>query len=86
MKDALRVHLSSDNKVLFMRNKGMGFTLVELLVVISIISMLLAITIPSLNKARQYSKRTACKAQLHDIGMALRMYLDNNRNKMPPAI
>jgi prepilin-type N-terminal cleavage/methylation domain-containing protein/prepilin-type processing-associated H-X9-DG protein len=62
-----------------------GFTLVELLVVISIISLLLAIAVPSLNKARQYSKRTACKANLHDIGLGLRMYLNDYRNVMPPA-
>jgi prepilin-type N-terminal cleavage/methylation domain-containing protein len=60
-----------------------GFTLVELLVVIGIIALLLGILMPSLNKVRQISRRVVCKAQLHDIGLALKMYLDNNRNFMP---
>ena len=62
-----------------------GFTLVELLVVIGIIALLLGILMPGLGKVRQISRRVACKAQLHDIALAFRMYLDDNRNVMPPA-
>jgi prepilin-type N-terminal cleavage/methylation domain-containing protein/prepilin-type processing-associated H-X9-DG protein len=62
-----------------------GFTLVELLVVISIIALLLGMLMPALNKVRQISKRAACKANLHSIAEALQMYLNDNRNTLPPA-
>lgn len=51
-----------------------GFTLIELLVVISIISLLVGILLPSLNKARENSKRTACRALLTGIGRAMELY------------
>jgi Tfp pilus assembly protein PilE len=60
-------------------------TLVELLVVIGIITVLLGILVPSLGKVRQIARRTMCKAQLHSVAQAFRMYLDDNRNTMPPA-
>jgi len=63
-----------------------AFTLVELLVVISVIGLLLAILMPALNKVRQIGKRTVCKANLHSVAQAFRMYLDDNRLVMPPAI
>lgn len=66
-----------------MRKKA--FTLVELLVVISVIAMLMGILLPVLNKARQSGKSTVCKANLHSIAVAFRMYLDDNRNLMPDA-
>jgi prepilin-type N-terminal cleavage/methylation domain-containing protein/prepilin-type processing-associated H-X9-DG protein len=62
-----------------------GFTLIELLVVISIIAILLAILIPSLSKAREKVKDTACKSNLKNVGLALLMYLDANERKLPPA-
>ena len=62
-----------------------GFTLVELLVVISIIALLMGILAGALGKARQIARRTACKANLHSVAQAFRMYLDDNRLTMPPA-
>jgi prepilin-type N-terminal cleavage/methylation domain-containing protein len=58
----------------FKRNNRFGFTLVELLVVISIIATLLAILIPSLQKAREQAKKAICRANLHSIGTALLAY------------
>jgi prepilin-type N-terminal cleavage/methylation domain-containing protein len=63
-----------------------GFTLVELLVVISIIAMLMGILMPALNAARRNSYKSGCKQNLHGIGIAFRMYLDDNGNKMPAAM
>jgi prepilin-type N-terminal cleavage/methylation domain-containing protein len=68
-----------------MNTKRNAFTLVELLVVIGIITVLLGILVPSLGKVRQIARRTMCKAQLHSVAQAFRMYLDDNRNTMPPA-
>jgi prepilin-type N-terminal cleavage/methylation domain-containing protein len=56
-----------------------GFTLVELLVVISIIAMLLAILIPSLNNARLQARSIVCRAHLKQLGAAGMMYtVENN--------
>jgi len=62
-----------------------AFTLVELLVVIAVISSLVAALVPAVGKARACARRGACRSQLHDIGMGLRMYVDDNRNRMPIA-
>ncbi|OHB53042.1 MAG: hypothetical protein A2Y07_06485 [Planctomycetes bacterium GWF2_50_10] len=59
-----------------------GFTLVELLVVISIIALLLAILVPSLTKARQSAQKVVCGNNLRQIGLGYAMYLNENRNKV----
>ena len=60
-----------------------AFTLVELLVVIGIIGLLVGILLPTLSRARAASNRTACAAQLRDIGHAFTMYMNDSRNKLP---
>jgi prepilin-type N-terminal cleavage/methylation domain-containing protein/prepilin-type processing-associated H-X9-DG protein len=62
-----------------------GFTLVELLVVISIVSVLCGILAPAVGKARAQARRGVCRSQLHGVGMAMRMYVDDNDNVMPVA-
>ena len=54
-----------------------AFTLVELLVVVAIIALLISILIPSLTGAREYARRTVCKTNLHQFGLALAMYADD---------
>jgi prepilin-type N-terminal cleavage/methylation domain-containing protein/prepilin-type processing-associated H-X9-DG protein len=63
--------------------KQKGFTLIELLVVISIIAVLLGILLPSLGKAREKVRETACKSNLKNIGLAVSMYLDAYDRKFP---
>lgn len=55
-----------------------AFTLVELLVVISIIALLLAILIPTLSKARKQAKAVVCKSNLKQWGLMYGMYCDDN--------
>ena len=61
-----------------------GFTLVELLVVISIIALLVAILLPALSKMRERGNRTACASNMRQVGVALVNYASENRGKLPP--
>ena len=55
-----------------------GFSLIELLVVVSIISLLLAILLPALRGAREQSRRMACQNNLRQLATAWHLYLEDN--------
>ena len=68
-----------DRRLLLRKTKlHSGFTLVELLVVISIIALLLAVLMPSLNRARQQAQSMVCKANLRTIGQVELLYATAN--------
>jgi|GEM_PF-1960098 len=66
-------------------NKKSGFTLIELLVVISIISLLIAMLLPALQKSRQAARLIACGSQIHSIGQALHIYIIDNNQALPSS-
>ena len=62
-----------------------GFTLVELLVVIGIITILIAPLMPALQKARQVAQRLECASHLQQMGVAIQGYANEQQGLLPYA-
>ncbi len=60
-----------------------AFTLVELLVVIAVIGILAGLLLPALGRAVEAGRSTACLGNLHQCGLALQLYVQDNNNRLP---
>lgn len=65
------------------RNQKPAFTLIELLVVVAIISMLIAILLPSLSRARQQAKSVICQSNLRTLGQGITTFAAGNNDRLP---
>jgi prepilin-type processing-associated H-X9-DG protein/prepilin-type N-terminal cleavage/methylation domain-containing protein len=68
---------------LLWQERKIAFTLIELLVVIAIIAILASMLLPALSRAKAHGLSTACKNHLHQMGIALAMYVQDSRDLYP---
>jgi prepilin-type N-terminal cleavage/methylation domain-containing protein/prepilin-type processing-associated H-X9-DG protein len=60
-----------------------GFSLVELLVVIAIMGLLVSLLLPAIQYSREAARRTNCKSNLRQIGLAIHLFADTHRGDFP---
>ncbi|MFH1301605.1 MAG: DUF1559 domain-containing protein [Planctomycetota bacterium] len=68
-----------------MLRRNRGFTLIELLVVIAIIAILIALLLPAVQQAREAARRSSCKNNLKQLGLALHNYHEAH-SRFPPGM
>ena len=62
-----------------------AFTLIELLVVMVIIALLVGLLLPALGRAREEARKTQCRSNLRQIGLAMNIYTNDNKGWTPPT-
>jgi type II secretory pathway pseudopilin PulG len=69
-----------------LQTRATGFTQIELLVVLGIISLLVSLALPAVQRARESARRIDCASRLKQIGLAVLNYADQHGGWLPPAM
>jgi len=77
--------LASLARVSRSRDRARGYSLLELLTVIAIIAVLAAILFPVIGRAKEAARKAVCMSNLHQVGLAIRLYCDDFDGRMPWA-
>jgi len=62
-----------------------AFTMIELLLVIAILAILAGMLLPVISRTKEAARSAACLGNLHQIGIALQIYVQDNQNRLPVA-
>ena len=84
MKPASKIAVAGLSRPRGGRRELRAFTLIELLVVIAIISILAAMLLPAISRAKGPATGISCINNVHQLGVALQMYADDNHGYYPP--
>ncbi len=79
-----RIGKSAYGESAFTRRASRGVTLLELIIVLTIIGIMLAMLFPALMAMHQHALRTDCESHLHQLYIGLSTYVDVNRSFVPP--
>jgi prepilin-type N-terminal cleavage/methylation domain-containing protein len=81
----LRFYLVCKRMIMAKRTGVIGFTLVELIVAIAILSLLASFLLPAVSRARESGRKAVCMNNLRQIGLALEIYIAGNNFCYPSA-
>ncbi len=63
-----------------------GFTVIEVLVAVSVIAILIAVMLPSISLVQESARRMVCASNTRQIGLGLHMFSNDNRDLLPPSV
>lgn len=63
-----------------------GFSLLDMLVTISVIAVLLSLLMPGLQGVREATRKVVCSSNVRQLGLSAALYADQNRGQIPPSI
>jgi prepilin-type N-terminal cleavage/methylation domain-containing protein/prepilin-type processing-associated H-X9-DG protein len=78
-------HRAGTRRQFEVREVCVGFTLIELLVVIAIVAIMASLLLPTLGRSKGKAYNAACLNNLRQLGIATRIYADDNQEQLPSA-